>query len=104
MVKIFWTPEAVETFNQEIDYIFHTWGKRATLWFIERVENCIELLQNGLILARYSKNINAHFFVISKQTSLIYRSYPNKNQIDLLQFWNNYSNPDKLKDILNGSD
>ena len=47
MVKIFWTPEAVETFNQEINYIFHTWGKRATLRFIERVENCIELLQNG---------------------------------------------------------
>lgn len=27
MVKIFWTPEAVDTFKQEIDYIFHNWGK-----------------------------------------------------------------------------
>lgn len=67
--------------------------------FIERVENCIKLLQNGLILARYSKRVNAHFFVISKQTTLIYRNYADKNQIDLLQFWSNYRNPDELEKI-----
>ena len=103
MMKVFWTPEAIETYGQELNYIQQTWGQKTMLKFSKRVENCIRLLQNGTIEARYSKKTDVHFFVISKQTSIVYRIYTSKNQIDLLLFWNNKRSPNNLKKFLRKS-
>ena len=103
MIKVFWTPEAIETYEEELHYIQQTWGLETLLNFSNRIEDCIRLLQKGIVEARYSKKSDLYFFVVSKQTSIVYRIYTHKNQIDLLLFWNNKRDPNSLKKFLGKS-
>ena len=96
--NIFWQPKSKESYLNEIDFIFLKWNHK-------EVEKFILLVNNNLF--RLSKNHQigipigeVYRLVISKQTTSFYQICHNKNQINLLYFWNNSKNPDDLTKLL----
>ena len=99
-MTVVWSRSAEITFNEEVDFIFNKWGLIEVEKFIDLVEDFLEILKTGILTGRFSKLTNAHFFVLSKQTTLVYRINKNKGQIDLLLFWNNKRNPSDFEKYL----
>lgn len=91
--KIFWTPTAEQTFSDEIDFILVKWNESAVVTFINLVDNCLVNLQAYPYLGQLIKNKGIHRFVISKQTTLFYKVYPESERIDLILFYNNLLDP-----------
>ncbi len=57
-------------------------------------------MSTGVLVGKSYPNNNINSIVISKQTTVFYRQYPNKNEISLLLFWNNEKDDKTLKRIL----
>ena len=96
-MKIIWTPEAKETFESNIDYLLSEWGDKVTLDFLNRVDEVIlRIKSNPKLFPAINKDDHIHRCVVVKQISLYYRVV-SSNQIDLITFWNNYQNPERLE-------
>ncbi|HEY6436992.1 MAG TPA: type II toxin-antitoxin system RelE/ParE family toxin [Ignavibacteriaceae bacterium] len=96
-MKVFWTPEASETFNSNIDYLLIEWGESVASDFLNRVDDVVESIRlNPKIYPLINKNNQIRRCVVVKQITLYYRVV-SFEQIDLLTFWNNYQNPEFLK-------
>ena len=99
-MKVLWTQSAERTYFDEIDFISLKWNESEVDKFVLLVENFIQILESGILIGRPYNIENVRFSVISKQTSLVYRIYPQKNQIDLLLFWNNKRDPKEFEKFL----
>ena len=95
MRSIFWSETAKLDYWKNIDYLLENWTTTEAKYFIEQVDEFLQLLENGNLEFEPTHYKNVFRLVISKQITLFYRI--NQNQIELLRFWNNYQNPKKLK-------
>lgn len=96
-MKIIWTPEAKDSFSQNVDYLLTEWGDHVTSDFLDRVDEVIlRLSKNPKIYPVINLSDNIHRCVVVKQISLYYLIV-STTQIDLITFWNNFQNPEKLK-------
>lgn len=85
--KIVWVPLAIETYMEEIDFIYLKWNLKEVDDFVMLVDkNLIRLSINPLV-GQVHKNV--YKIVISKQTSLFYRIIEKDNKVELVYFWNN---------------
>ncbi|MCL5028945.1 MAG: type II toxin-antitoxin system RelE/ParE family toxin [Bacteroidetes bacterium] len=94
--KIFWTSHAYSDFSQIVRFIKETWGKKSAEEFIDQIDAIVNLLSNFPFIGKIiylQKHIRS--FVISKQTTLIYRIKDEK--ITILNLFDNRQSPDKLK-------
>ena len=95
-MKVFWTTEAEETFNQNISYLEEEWNAAVIENFIYKTEEAINAIaQHPFIFPSINKRKQIHKCLVVKQVSVYYQIL--ENRIDLLTFWNNYQNPKKLK-------
>jgi len=93
---VFLTSKSELTFWNNIAYLQDEWGAKVTNEFIEKVNNAIENISNTPHLYPiYSKENNIHKCIIVKKITLCYKSQ--SDRVDLIAFWNNYQNPNKLK-------
>ena len=93
--KIFWTTQAYSDFSKIVQFINETWGKKPAEDFIAQVDVIVKLLSKFPFIGKViylQKHIRS--FVISKQTTLIYRIKGEK--IIILNLFDNRQNPDKL--------
>lgn len=98
-MKVVWTAIAEITFEAEQDYILKKWNIEKVINFIDLVDGTIKKLQE---FPQIGKLINdERYFVVSQQTTLIYRVLEEKETIEILLFWNNKWNPTDLKSLLN---
>ncbi|MBI1768535.1 MAG: type II toxin-antitoxin system RelE/ParE family toxin [Bacteroidetes bacterium] len=96
-MKVVWTPEAKETFSSNIDYLLSEWGEQVTLDFLDRVDEVVfRIKSNPNLFPIIKREDNVHRCVVVKQISLYYRIV-SAQEIDLITFWNNYQNPERLK-------
>jgi Plasmid stabilization system protein len=96
-MKVFWTQEAKDTFNSNIDYLLLEWGEVVTSHFLDRVDQVIlRITKSPNLYPIVIRGERIHRCVVVKQISLYYRIVSDE-QIDLLTFWNNYQNPERLK-------
>lgn len=98
--KIIWQPTANTTFYEEIDFIFLKWNSKEVLKFIDLVKTNLVRLSENPALGRYEVKFKLNSFVISKQTTLYYRFFEDKETIELFVFWNNSKNPNDLIKLL----
>jgi plasmid stabilization system protein ParE len=97
MIAINWTPEAERTFSQNLEYLAYRWGNTVLLDFINKVDNALEVIaSNPEAFPLHNTTPNVHKCVVVPQITVYYRIVDDST-IDLLTFWNNYQNPDKLK-------
>ena len=94
-LKIQWTPEAEENFDEIVSYLEREFGDASDKKFIQRVNLVLEDISRHPDLFEQSQTGNSRKGFVSRQTSLYYRV--NIDWVELLSFWNNRRHPDCLK-------
>jgi len=99
-MQVVWGKNARLTYLDELDYIFKKWNYKEVKNFVNLVTDFIKNLESGVIQGKISFKQNLRSFVISKQTTVYFDVNNKENRIEILLFWNNKKNPQKLKDLL----
>lgn len=97
---IHWTTSAEISYAEEIEFINKKWNIKEIEKFISLSNDFIESISKNPTIGIYNRKFKFFSLVISKQTTLVYKIVENKNQIDLLLFWNNKKNPKRLQKLL----
>lgn len=97
--KIDWTFSALNSYYEEIEFIYLKWNQKEVLKFEKLVENELERLCKNPTLGKINFK-NNYSFSISKQTTLIYRINNKAKSIEIFLFWNNLKNPEYLNKLL----
>ena len=93
--KIFWTSKAYSDFSKIVQFISEAWGKKSAEDFISQIDLILKMLSGFPFMGEIiylQKHIRS--FVISKQTTLIYRIKDEK--IVILNLFDNRQNPNRL--------
>ncbi len=85
--KVVWVPLAVETYMEEIDFIFLKWNQKEVDDFVILVDENLKKLSINPLIGQIHKNV--YKIVISKQTSLFYKINEKDKKVELVYFWNN---------------
>ncbi len=96
-MKISWTPTARKTYFNILDYLDQAWTKREVLNFVDEVEKVLSQIKENPDMfeaSRKKKNIRKGY--ITSHNSLYYRVKPRNKELELLTFWDNRQDPEKL--------
>ena len=85
--KVVWVPLAVETYMEEIDFIYLKLNQKEVDDFVILVDENLKRLSINPLIGQIHKNV--YKIVISKQTSLFYRIIEKDKKVELVYFWNN---------------
>ena len=91
--KVVWVPLAVETYMEEIDFIFLKWNQKEVDKFGLLVQNCLQSISENPKIGKNESENQVYSFVISKQTTIYFKISEIELRIDLILFWNNKKNP-----------
>ena len=96
--KIVWTPKALESYIANMEYFQQVWTEKEVKNFAVIVEKKIALLSQQPYIGtpRSKADLHIRHTVLHKRVSLIYRIKTQKEQIELLLFWNTYQHPSRL--------
>ncbi|MCW5912570.1 MAG: type II toxin-antitoxin system RelE/ParE family toxin [Cyclobacteriaceae bacterium] len=95
-MKVIWTPEATQSFNDNIDYLITSWSETIINNFLDRVDEVVQRIKdNPDLYPLVHKEYKIHRCVVVKQISLYYK-VTSSDQIDLMVFWNSYRDPEQL--------
>lgn len=100
MYIFIWQPNAIYTYNDEIDFIFRNWNELEVQKFQDLVNENLNRLANNPLIGNYNPTHRNYKIVISKQTILYYNFDETSRVIDLYIFWNNQRNPEDLRKLL----
>ncbi|MBS1521584.1 MAG: hypothetical protein JST50_11340 [Bacteroidetes bacterium] len=93
MIAINWTPEAEKTFLQNLEYLAYQWNNKVITDFINKVDDALQVIaQNPNAFPLHKSTLDIH-----KCVTIPFYRIVNNNSIDLITFWNNYQDPNKLK-------
>ena len=96
MKIVIWNDLALLDYHENIDYLLKEWTEQEAIKFIDEVESLIFKLKQGNIEFKESGYQKIRECVVRKQVTLYYK-HISKNKIELLRFWNNYQDVNKLK-------
>ena len=95
MVKFIWSNIAKQEYWNNIDYLLENWSEKEASRFINLVDENLHIIkQNPKTFAKTDYK-NTRSVIITPQIRLFYKIL-NKNTVELLHFWNNYQNPEKI--------
>ena len=97
---IIWQPTALNTYVEEVDFIFLKWNFKEVQKFQDLVSENLKRLSKNPEIGIFNEKLKAYSLVLSKQTTLFYSINSNANIIELNLFWNNLKNPDDLSKLL----
>jgi plasmid stabilization system protein ParE len=105
MYKITWAGKARDDYFEIVDYLIEKWGKKSALHFKSIVNKQITLISKrpGIYPVTQSRE-NVRRCIVAKQVSMYYLAEASENEIFIIRFYDNRSNPDGLSDALNESD
>ncbi|MBI1288258.1 MAG: type II toxin-antitoxin system RelE/ParE family toxin [Flavobacteriales bacterium] len=93
---IIWSPEAATDYQSNIEFLLIRWTEREAAHFIAVTNEILNLIENNPHAFRSVGYKQVRAAVILPQITLFYRVEEN-GAIELIRFWNNYQNPQKLK-------
>ena len=94
---ITWTPRALLSFEENLEYLGKEWTLAVTNEFLDEVEHVLQIIEgNPFLYSIHNKTKKIHKCNINKRISLYYR-IDNKSTISLITFWNTTQDPAKLK-------
>ncbi len=85
--SIHWVPLAVDTYLEEISFIYLKWNQNEVDKFVVLVDENLKRLSVNPLIGQIHKNV--YKIVLSKQTSLFYKIIEDEKKIELVYFWNN---------------
>ena len=95
-IKVDWTFQAKDDYWQNIEYLVEEWTEKEIISFIDKVDDLIALLQTGTAIFKKSDYHNVFQVPVVPQVTLYYH-YVNDTTIELLRFWNNLQDPQRLR-------
>ncbi len=96
-MTVFWTPQAIQSFEENIDWLEQHWTNREIENFINETDAIIERIkQNPYIFAASENESSIRKGLINNIVSVFYRVRHAQNEIDILLSWNGRQNPKKL--------
>lgn len=99
-MKVFWTETAKLSYAEELDFIHRKWGNKEVEKFITLSEEFIGILKSGRLEGKPTDEMDVKLYVISKQTTLVYKQNKSKKRIELILFWNNLKDPKAFEKLL----
>lgn len=98
--KIKYSKLAIKTLDQNLLYLINNSLENSALKFINKVGEIVFLIaKNPKLYALWNSKLNIRKVVIVSQITMFYKI--NENTIDIVLFWNNYQNLNKLNELLN---
>lgn len=97
---IIWQPTALNTYVEEVEFVFLKWNFKEVQKFQDLVIENLERLSKNPEIVIFNNEFKVYSLVLSKQTTLYYNFNSNTKIIDLYAFWNNLRNPDDLTKLL----
>ncbi|NVJ47224.1 MAG: type II toxin-antitoxin system RelE/ParE family toxin [Cytophagia bacterium] len=94
ILKIVWTDEAEESFDEIFQYLCRKWSLDVAQNFAQRVDDMIKVISEKPRIFKQSRTKLVYQALVSKQVSLFYL-LKDENLI-LLSFWDNRQDPDKI--------
>ncbi|HYK77080.1 MAG TPA: type II toxin-antitoxin system RelE/ParE family toxin [Daejeonella sp.] len=92
ILKVFWTEEANETFENIVSYLEKEWGENAVKKFVQKTnKTLLNIVQQPFIFKPSNINENIRKGLITKNCSVFYEVQ--EEQIRLLFFWDNRQEP-----------
>ncbi|MHC5354844.1 type II toxin-antitoxin system RelE/ParE family toxin [Myroides sp. LJL115] len=95
MRTILWSQTAQEDYWDNINFLLNKWTENEAVHFIKEVEQVLNILKEGKVTFKPTNYKGAYQITVVKQITLYYHLNLN-NDIELLRFFNNLQNPDKL--------
>lgn len=91
--KIIWSPKAVDTFEDVIDYLQTNWTEKEIINFVAETEHIVHLISLNPHLFRSSEKENVFEAVITKHNLLLYQVNQTAKSIELLSFFDTRKDP-----------
>lgn len=96
MYQIIWSEPAQKDYWQNIDFLIENWYNEQVQNFITAVDKCIKTIVKNPKTFALTEYKNVRSVLVVKQITLFYR-IKDENTIELIRFWNNFQDPQKLK-------
>jgi plasmid stabilization system protein ParE len=97
-MKVIWTKRSLESYLEIIDFLKKQWTIKEIKNFVLLTNNMIfSINKNPYIFQSFEDNIKIRKGFVHKHISLFYKINETKNVIELLVFWDNRQNPEKLE-------
>lgn len=96
MLQIIWTELAKIEYWENIEYLEREWTLNDVYNFMDKTDDLIGLLAKKNLTFKPTNYEGIFQVPVTKQITLFYRILENK-EVELLRFWNNYQEPNKLK-------
>jgi len=91
MRKIIWSKIAVDDYDENINFLKVRWNDKIIYDFLEKTESVLELVRHNPSMGAWDSSIGCNKILITKHIYLFY--VMEKNEIQLLRFWNNFKKP-----------
>ena len=96
-MKISWTPTAKRTYFIILGHLAENWTTREVENFINEVESLLsQIADNPEMFQASRKKKHVRKGLITKHNTLYYRIRPRKKELELISFWDNRQDPEKL--------
>jgi len=97
-MKVSWTPKALKSFMEIVDFLNERWTKKEIEAFAEQTDKVIDqIAENPYMFVATEKRKNVRRGLVNRLVSLFYRVKPRKKEIELLRFRDNRMDPDNLE-------
>lgn len=88
--QVIWTPLAEDDYSELLEFIDKNYGVDSALEFMDKTDATIErILKFPSIYPISKKRKNVRKAIVTKQTSFLYSIKKVKNEIWILEFWDN---------------
>jgi len=94
-MKVFWTSEAVRTFDAIMDYLEKQFSEKQKENFFFECADVVDLIEANPYLSKFMVKNDLHAAVIHKYTTLFFEIDKQSDSINLLSFFDTRQNPDK---------
>lgn len=92
--SIIWSPDAVQTYRNTLDYLEEKWTINEVSDFVNRIQEVLSYISKNPLLYPNSPKGNSRKCVLTKQVNLYYEIQG--SSVILLYFWDNRQNPEKI--------
>jgi plasmid stabilization system protein ParE len=95
-VKIIWSEPAKLDYWNNIDYLIQEWSEKVAKNFINKVDMVINIITLRPKIFKLTSYKNIRQVPITPHITLYYQLL-NDSNVELVRFWNNLQDPEKLK-------
>lgn len=92
-MEINWTPKAIESFNQVIEYLEEIRTQKEVDKFIEKTKEQIKKIKKGKLKFRKLREPNVYEVLVTKQNLMIFQV--DTTRATILLFFDTRQNPEK---------